>query len=182
MPLKTFAICALGLCMLASSGGAAAESSSHACVLSPDLRSAIAQKYPNTRIVTLADLEADDAAFFRKDHGNDCPGVTEVDFFGDGAPTLALVLAKLNGTKHDTELLVAHKVRQKWTLMLLEAGSNALPYAPVVWSQPPGEYKDVYGERTIRATRPVIVFCKYEGWAIVYAWAGEGVKKVRLSD
>ena len=34
---------------------------------------------------------------------------------------------------------------------------------------PTGEYGDVYGKKTIRATRPVIVFTKYEACGILYA-------------
>jgi hypothetical protein len=32
------------------------------------------------------------------------------------------------------------------------------------------------------AKRPVIVFCKYEAWAIVYSWTGTRVDKVWISD
>ncbi|MGA9594450.1 MAG: hypothetical protein WBS18_15230, partial [Candidatus Acidiferrales bacterium] len=53
---------------------------------------------------------------------------------------------------------------------------------PVVWSQPPGEYRDVYGKKTIRATNQVIVFCGYESWAILYAWTGKEVEKIWISD
>lgn len=180
MWLRTLLICAVAFFALASSNVASAAAD--ACVPPPDLGSAISRKYPSTRVVTLADLEADDAAMFRKDHGGDCPGLTGVDFYGDGKPTFALVLAKISGEKHDTELVVAHEVGGQWKLLTLESGSNAIPYAPAVWSEPPGEYKDIYGEKTIRASRPVIVFCKYEAWAIVYAYTGKGVTKVWLMD
>jgi RHS repeat-associated protein len=48
--------------------------------------------------------------------------------------------------------------------------------------QPPGEYRDVYGKKEIRATRPVIVFAGYESWAIVYAWTGKHIAKVWIAD
>lgn len=54
--------------------------------------------------------------------------------------------------------------------------------APVVWSQPAGEYRDVYGKKEIRATRPVIVFTGYESWSILYAWTGSKVTKIWLRD
>jgi hypothetical protein len=38
------------------------------------------------------------------------------------------------------------------------------------------------GQKKIRATRPVIVFCGYEAWAILYAWTGKDVIKIQLAD
>ncbi|HEY6372473.1 MAG TPA: hypothetical protein VIX37_17990, partial [Candidatus Sulfotelmatobacter sp.] len=52
---------------------------------------------------------------------------------------------------------------------------------PVIWSQPPGQYRGVSGEKTIRAAHPVIVFAGYESWAILYVWRGSG-KRVQLAD
>jgi len=37
-------------------------------------------------------------------------------------------------------------------------------------------------KKTIRATHPVIVFCSYSGWAVLYSWSGKRVKKIWLSD
>jgi hypothetical protein len=78
-----------------------------------------------------------------------------------------------------TDLVVAHQVEEKWEMSHLGTGG---PNAPVVWRQPPGKYQDVYGNKSIRATRPVIVFCQYESWAVLYAWSGNGVTKIWLSD
>jgi len=46
----------------------------------------------------------------------------------------------------------------------------------------PEKYRDVYGGKTIKATHPVIVLCGYGSWAILYAWTGEEVDKVWISD
>jgi hypothetical protein len=51
-----------------------------------------------------------------------------------------------------------------------------------VWTEKPGKYDDVYGEKTLNATRPVVVLCGYNSWAIVYAWTGKKVEKVWISD
>jgi hypothetical protein len=51
----------------------------------------------------------------------------------------------------------------------------------VVWSDKPGEYKGVY-QHKIRATRPVIVFCEYSSWAVLYAWTNNRVAKLWLRD
>jgi hypothetical protein len=105
--------------------------------------------------------------------------LVRVDFYGDKKPTLALVLTTGDGANQKAELVVAHKLGENWETMLLDSAGSSVP---VVWRQAPGTYKDVYGKKTIRATKPVIVFCGYESWAIVYAWTGKGVDKVWLAD
>jgi len=129
----------------------------------------------------LSDLEEDDRGFFQADHGSSCPGLVSVDFFGDGKRTLALVLIPKGGLNQYTKLVVAHYAGERWRMTLLDTGGPS-PYAPVVWSEPPGEYRDVYGSKKIRTTRSAIVFCKYEAWSILYAWTGNKVNKIWLSD
>ncbi|MGH9732961.1 MAG: hypothetical protein ACRD8A_00035 [Candidatus Acidiferrales bacterium] len=133
------------------------------------------------RVVNLPDLNGDDRGFFEKDHGKSCPGLVKVDFYGDHRPTLALVLTGGDGVSKHAELVVAHELRGKWKLTGLDSGDPS-PDASVVWSQPPDTYTDVYGNKTIRATRSVIVFCKYESWAILYAWTGKRVNKIWIMD
>jgi len=145
------------------------------CNLPSDLQGEIATKYPGRKLVTLSDLQEDDRGFFQKDHGNSCPGLVKVDFYGDGKPTLALVLI----TKDNSELIVAHQLGDSWKTAVLGKGG---PNVPVVWSLPPGEYTDVNGNRKIRASRPVIVFLQYEAWGILYAWTGDAVKKIWIAD
>jgi len=149
------------------------------CDLPKDLRSEVATKYPGKKVVTLADLQDDDRGFFQKDHSDSCPGLVSVDFYGDGKLTLAMVLVGKGERKDSAILVVAHKVGVAWKTTMLAAGG---PTVPVVWSQDPGEYQDVYGQKKIRAARPVIVFCRYESWAILYAWTGSRVTKIWLQD
>lgn len=158
-----------------------AAKTSESCVLPQDLQREVARKYPTAKLIELSDLEEDDRKFFQSEHDNSCPGVVKVDFYGDGKPTLALVLIPRSGNKEPTKLVVARQDDGKWVITPLDTGGPS-PDAPVVWSLPPGEYSDVYGDKTIRATNPVIVFCKYEAWAILYAWTGKGVSKIWLMD
>jgi hypothetical protein len=173
------AISAVSFCLFAFVQVAAAAPPNDACDLPQDLQQEIVSKYPGAKLVTLTDLGEDDRGFFQKDHDNSCPGLVRVDFYGDGKPTLALVLTAKDGAKEKAELVVAHQAGESWEIALLDTAEGPVP---VVWSQPPGEYRDVYGKKTIRATRPVIVFCGYESWAILYAWTGNKVAKIWLSD
>ena len=165
---------------IASGSRFAAGLPNDACELPAGLERIVSSKYPGTRVVTVSDLEDDDRGFFQSDHKSACPGIVSVDFYGDGQQTVAMVL-KAKPQNVPTKLVLAHRAKTGWETRLLETG-GMLSNAPVVWSQPPGEYQDVYGEKQIRATRPVIVFCKYQSWAILYAWSGTAVKKIWIMD
>ena len=180
MRLKSMVASAVGLYLLVFVPTILAAPQNDACNIPADLRREISATYRGSKLVNLSDLEEDDRGFFQKDHGNDCPGLVKVDFYGDGKPTLALVLMTGNGANRDTELVIAHKPGEQWKTVRLDTGGGANP--PVVWRQKPGTYKDIENGKVIRATRSVIVFCGYESWAIVYSWTGKGVEKVWLAD
>jgi len=150
------------------------------CDLPSGLRAEISTTYPNTRVVSLRDLNTHDRELFQRDHGNRCPGRVKVDFRGDGKPTWALVLLRGEDSKRRANLILARQRNKSWEIQALDM-VDASP-APVVWRERPGKYDDVYGQKSIRATRPVIVLCAYEGWAILYAWTGERVEKIWISD
>ena len=145
------------------------------------LDSEISKQYPETRVATIQDLEAFHQKLYRKDHGSRCPGLSRINFYGDGRPTWAIVLLRRNSHENDSLLIVARLLNNQWNLQLFEKANGA---TPAVWREGPGTYKDVYGDetKTIHAVRPVIVFCGYESWAIVYAWNGKKVEKVWVSD
>ena len=177
--LKTTATLAMGFGLLLFAYDAIAGSSNDACGLPADLQREIASRYPGRTLVSLSDLGDDDKGFFQKGHGDNCPGLVKVDFYGDGKPTFALVLITQSVAKGKNELVLAHQVGATWKTTTLQTTEGD---APVVWSERPGEYKDVYGEKKIRATKPVIVFCSYEAWAILYARTNNGITKIWLMD
>ena len=180
MLLKCISFLVVGVSQFCFSAIAAAQDNP-ACELPKDLQQQIASKYGRAKLVNLSDLDEYDRGLFQKEHADACPGLIKVDFYSDGKPTWALVLNRKAGSTEHTELIVAHYVGNRWRINLLGTGSPS-PNAPVVWSQDPGEYHDIYGKKTIRARDPVIVFCKYESWAILYAWTDNRVSKIWLSD
>ncbi|OLB35118.1 MAG: hypothetical protein AUH11_15710 [Acidobacteria bacterium 13_2_20CM_57_17] len=149
------------------------------CEYPPGLHDEISKKYPGTHLVGLADLEEYDRKLYRKDHGTRCPGLVRVNFYGDGKPTYALVLIAGENPKRRAQLVVAHQVGNDREIRSLETTDGT----PVVWRQGPGKYDGMYEEeQQILARNPVIVFCGYGSWAILYAWTGAEVKKIWLSD
>ncbi len=178
MKLKPTAIFVSALWLLALVQGAAAQSPNDACDLPKDLQSVVEGKYPGTKIVTLSDLNEDYKQFFQKDHAGSCPGLAKVDFYGDGKPTFALAMTTIGKTYPRTKLVLAHRAGSDWKVATLEKADGPVP---VVWSDKPGEYKSVY-QHKIRATRPVIVFCGYSSWAVLYAWTNNRIAKLQLQD
>jgi len=171
--------CVMFLCISAFCQSSPATSPAEPCAIPAGLREEISRKYPNARVVNLADLDEGDRKLFQHDHGTQCPGIVKVDFYGDGRPAWALVLILGIGSKMKADLVMAHQVGDSWETNLLESADASVP---VVWSEGPGKYRDVYGEKTIRATHPVVVFYGYSTWAIVYAWTARGVEKVWIRD
>ena len=179
MRSKTIATFTVILCLLVFGPAVLATPQSEACKLPPDLQRQISTKYPGSRIVTLTDLGDDDKEFFTKDHGSACPGVVSVDFYGDGKPTLALALITGAGEKQRTDLLMVRQLGIQWKTARIETTNGP---TPVIWRQEPGTYTDIENGKVIRATKPVVVFCHYEAWAIVYAWTVSRIDKVWLLD
>ena len=180
MERKLRLICTAGFFTLSffPAVGAAAQQIG-SCTLPQDLGDEVSTKYAGMRIVTLADLDDYRRKLFQKDHGKRCPGLVRVDFFGDRKPTWAIVLISGENPKRKAELIVAHQTADGWEIRSLETAGGT----PVVWRQGPGKYEGLYvEEKVIRATRPVIVFCGYGSWAILYAWTDKKVEKVWLSD
>jgi hypothetical protein len=177
MRLKSVLIRVVGLCLLAAIQVIAAPSGDP-CNLPPGLHDELSKKYPGTRVVSLEDLSEENRHAFQKNHGKRCPGLARVDFYGDGKPTWAVVLISGENPKRKAELVVARRAGEGWETRSLETTDGT----PVVWREGPGKYDDLDGKKTIRATRPTIVFAGHGSWSILYAWTGKEVEKVQLSD
>ena len=169
--------CVAGLWILAASQTVAAQPKD-SCALPSNLRDEISKAFPHTKTVSLADLGEYARKQFRKDFGTRCPGLVRVNFYGDGKPTWALLLVAEDHTERKPELLVAHQLGSGWDIRSLDKADGAV----AVWREGPGKYVEVYGQKTIMATRPVILIGDYGSFTILYAWTGKDVEKVWLSD
>ena len=176
--LKSIVVSAVWFCLFVLVQVAAAQSSSDACDLPKDLRSVVERKYAGTKVVSLSDLSEEDKQIYQKGHSDSCPGLVKADFYGDGKPTFALALTTKSQTYPTTKLVLAHRAESNWEVTSLDKADGPIP---VVWSEKPGEYKSVY-QHKIRATRPVIVFCGYSSWAVLYAWKNNRIAKLQLQD
>lgn len=164
------------LCACASDGTVRADH----CALPPGLNKEIAKQFPDRHVEQMSDLEDYDRKLFRKDHGERCPGLVRVNFYGDGKPTWALVLTAGEHPKRKVTLLVARQAADGWELRTLAETDGE----PVVWREGPGKYEGMYEEEgePLIAKHPVIIFCDYGSSEVLYAWTGSEVKKIWLSD
>lgn len=157
---------------------AAGQTSKDPCGLPKDLQGIVEGRYRGTKIVTLSDLNEDDKKLFQSQHDADeCPGLVKIDFFGDGKPVLAFALT-IQAQVPSTRLIMAHEVGKKWKIAVLDKADGPVP---VVWSESAGEYTGLYGKK-IHAIKPVIIFCGYDSWAILYAWTNDRIAKIWLRD
>lgn len=178
MRLKTLLLYAVSVCVFSRSQAVANAQTKDSCALPAGLSEEISRDYANTKLVSLADLDEHDRKLFQKEHGNRCPGLVRLDFYGDRRPTWALALIAGENPKRRAQLIVAHQTDRGWDTRSLETTDGT----PVIWRMSPGKYTDVYGQKTVVATHPGIVFCGYDSWAILYAWNGKDAEKVWLSD
>ncbi len=168
----------LVLCSFATAQVVFASESRNGCALRPGLLEEISKRYSHAKVLALEDLDERDRNLFQKEHTGQCPGVVKLDFYGDGKLTWGVVLLTGEQPKRKARLVIAREIADSWEIRLIETTDGT----PVVWIEGPGKYEDVYGQKTLRAAHPVIVFCGYESWAILYAWTGSAVDKVWLSD
>jgi hypothetical protein len=178
LKLKPSVFFVSALWLLAFVQGVVAQSPNDRCGLPKGLQTVVESKYPGTRIVKLSDLNEYDRQLFQEDHAGSCPGLANVDFYGDGKPTFASALTTKSQATYRTKLVLAHQVGMYWEVSTLDKADGP---APVVWGDKPGDYESVY-QHKIRATRPVIVFCGYSSWEVLYAWTGNRTVKIWLRD
>lgn len=178
MRLNLMVVAAIGLGLFGMVQVANAGPSTSTCDLPKDLQSVVESKYPGRTLVTFSDLDDVAKELFQREHSDSCPGMVKLDFYGDDKPALALALATKSVSKRKTELVLAHQLGVDWETATLATTDGP---AWVVWSEKPGEYKDVHGGKKIRATNPVIIFCGYSSREVLYAWTNNKVAKLLIS-
>jgi len=145
------------------------------------LRQEIERNFPGREIVTLAMLEIEAANFYRKASKQRCPGVTKVDFYGDGNETYGLILSKKSDPSYKSSVIMATKRNgTSWQFAVIEADVEDAP--PVVLTKPPGEYVNVYGDKQLKVGYQAIIVIGYESWAVLYSWNGKEVEKIWMAD
>lgn len=153
------------------------------CQLPRALEEQIGKEYRGFSVVSSKMLRARDRTLYRAEHRSSCPGLVRLDFYGTGADTYGLSLAKREEKKVLWKLLVAtaRGTDGNWQIREVDEANN-LVAPPAIWKEPAGKYEDVHGKEAIEAKHAVLLAVQYQAWAIAYAWTGERVGKVWVSD
>src|SRR5450432_4752077 len=89
-----------------------------ACTLPAGLRTSVAAASPGWVVTTLSHLSEGDRSLYLHDHRGGCPGLVQLDLYGDPQPSIALSLVR--GSKY--RLLVARQRRLGvWSVETLES-------------------------------------------------------------
>jgi len=180
MRARSFIKSVTSLCLFIFVQLAAAKPPQSRCDYPPDLHDEISRKYPDTSLVSLADLSEYSRKLFQKEHGNRCPGLVRVNFYGDARPTWALLLVEKKAAERKAQLVVARQIGKDWETRLLQV-ADAAP-VPVIWREGPGTYEGMSEPMKILAQNPVVILCGYGSWSILYAWTGKDVVKLQITD
>jgi hypothetical protein len=148
-----------------------------------DLAGSLGRTFAGAHVLTLGELDAEARAAFEKSEGHRCPGIAHVDFFGNKTEAYGILLITGSGQQTRAHLLLASRkgTSSPWKIRTLETGGGPSDL-PFLGKTTPGEYEDVYGDKTIQAKGEALVWVQGNVVVIVYAWTGKDVDKVWLRD
>src|SRR5574340_1455198 len=155
--------------------GGTAVRAGEACTVGATLRVRLLKAFPGWRVTRAVDLDPYHRSLFEKDHAAACPGIVQLDFFGDSLPATAFSLVK---GKRSKLVLARQRTVGNWSLEILDQSDRT----PVVWREERGEYSDAYGAKKLSVARDGLVWCAYESSAILYAWVDGRVQKIWIAD
>jgi hypothetical protein len=139
----------------------------------------LAVMFPFARVMTDVMLSVGDRRILQRERPGQCPGVAALDFFGDGKKDYALVLAHGTKSRMANLVLARPETTGHWSFQLIEEANQGIA---VVFSVPPGDYTDVYGESKLHAPHEAIGFSGIESWTVLFAWTGSTIDKIWTQD
>ena len=169
----------LGATALAAPVRAAKECS---FLLPESLAESLGRLHPGAKVLTLDQLHRRERRLFKKEEGRRCPGIVHLDFFGDHRDAYGVVLVTGAGQGRRLRLIVASRTEQAsaWNIETLDTQKG--PSLATVAKKAPGVYEDIHRKKKIDANAEALVWVGWERWAILYAWTGQKIDKIWLSD
>ncbi|HET9837833.1 MAG TPA: hypothetical protein VFR84_06325 [Candidatus Angelobacter sp.] len=147
----------------------------------PQARKAVAGKLKNWKVVTVADLAADDREIWEDEYEQKCPGVTAGQFAPQPARSWAITLIRSNrGALYQTLVLVTEKDQRYQVTTLSSSQKVARP--SIVRRLPSGSYSSSHGETEIDAAFDVIAYETIEAGTMIFYWSNGKYRKVIISE
>jgi hypothetical protein len=131
--------------------------------------SAVSKAFPRAHVVTLNDLDPEDAKIWSEAHGNQCPGWVSGSFRPGGSQYALTIVQGVPG-KLSQALLVVDVDRNH---------NNVLILSPM---QPVARVSVVRQQRVGRSRLRAIVYESIESDYIVYSWTGNEFKATVSTD
>ena len=148
------------------------------CDAPTELRTELAKKYPEWKVVTPNSLSKDDLHIWRSLHPKDCPGILRGKFMnGEEAFVVALIQGRPSKIREQVLLFKRHgsTIRP----ITLVSPTN-LTIVNVLTKLPPGHYTGVDGEK-IRTKTDAIAVIQLEARALLFYWDGTQFKSLQWS-
>ncbi len=151
-------------------------------LLPESLAESLGRVHPGAKVLTLDQLHRRERRLFKKEEGRRCPGVVHLDFFGDHREAYGVVLVTGASQRRRLRLIVASRTSQApaWNIETLEAMKD--PSLATLAKRRPGVYEDLRRKEKIEANAEALVWVRWDSWAILYAWTGQKIDKIWLSD
>jgi hypothetical protein len=174
----------LGLCGLILLGGTVLHAqASVSCQdqLPPQAQKAVAAKLKHWKVVTTADLPADDREIWEDDYAENCPGITAGQFAPKQSPAFAVTLIRsIHGSLYQTLVLVAGQ-EQRYQVTTLSR-SQKVAHPSIVRRLPSGSYSSAQGQMQIDAPFDVIGYETIQAGTIIYYWSNNKYKDIVISE
>jgi hypothetical protein len=153
-------------------------------LLPTGLAESLGSMFAEARVVTLRELDAEARAHFVAgvNGSQRCPGIVQLDFFGNKTTAFGILLVKGKAQQRRARLVLASQTEGSpaWRVETLLTEEDAdIPY---LVKEAAGEYEDVYGEEKIQTMGEALVWVDWGTVAILFGWTGAKVEKVWLRD
>jgi len=141
----------------------------------------VAKKLKHWKVLTAADLPADDREIWEDDYDEKCPGITTGQFGPNQSLAYAVTLVRsMNGALYQTLVLVAEQ-NQRYQVTTLSRSQKAT-HPSIVRRLPGGSYSSAEGETQIDAASDVIAYETIQAGTIIYYWNKSKYRELVISE
>jgi hypothetical protein len=175
------------LCCLLLLGGmglraqTAGRTSSCENELPAQAKKAVTSKLKHWKVLTVADLPADDQEVWQDSYEEKCPGIAVGQFAPGQAQAYAVTLIRRrNGGMYQTLALLTEKKGPYQVTTLARAQKVARP--SIVRRLPAGNYSSAKGETQIESIFDVIAYEAIEAGTVIYYWSKEKYRSLIVAE
>ena len=171
----------LGGTLLRAQTLAPPSSSSCENELPAQAKKTISSKWKHWKVLTVADLPADDQEIWQDSYDEKCPGVAAGRFAPGQTQAYAVTLVRSqNGGLYQTLVLLIGK-NQRYQVTTLSQ-SQRVGKPGIVRKLPAGSYSSAEGETQIEASFDVIAYEAIEAGTMIYYWSDKKYRNLVISE